>query len=172
MPIKAGPTPESLAELKAVVLATKVMDKELRRSINQATREQGNELFRGLLQMNAVTTMDMRMLAKGARVAAGNPPRLIAAASKRKALSGGMIPDRYGKTAEFGVKDREAVSTYERKSKRGGSHQVKRRTRRGLPAYEPAGRVVWPAVADAMPRLISLWTKLTIRKVYDAFEGK
>ena len=62
MPIKAGPTPESLAELKAVVLATKVMDKELRRSINQATREQGNELFRGLLQMNAVTTMDMRML--------------------------------------------------------------------------------------------------------------
>ena len=120
MPIKAGPTPASLNELKAVILATKVMDKELRKSINQATREQGNELFRGLLQMNATTTMDMRMLAKGARVAAGNPPRLIAAASKRKALSGGMIPDRYGKTAEFGVKDREAVSTYERKSKAGG----------------------------------------------------
>jgi len=172
MPIKAGPTPESLAEIKAAVLAMKVMDKDLRKVINDQTRTQGNELWRGLLQMNATTTMDMRMLVKGARVAAGNPPRLIAAASKRKALSGGMTPDLHGKTAEFGVKDREAVSTYTRKSRRGGSHTVKRRTRRGLPAYDPNGRVVYPAVADAMPRFISLWTQTIIRTVYDKFEGK
>lgn len=172
MPIKAGPTPESLAAVKASVLAMKVMDKDLRKVINDQTRLEGNELWRGLLAMNATTTMDMRMLVKGARVAAGNPPRLIAAASKRKALSGGMTPDRYGKTAEFGVKDREATSTYERKSRSGGTHQVTRRTRRGLPAYEPAGRVVWPAVADAMPRMISLWTQTIIRTVYEKFEGK
>ena len=171
MPIKAGPSPESLRELQAVTLAMKAMDKELRSDINAATRDKVNPLWRGLLAMNATTTMDDLVLVKGGRVAAGNPPRLIAASSRRP-LRAGLVPDRQGKGFEFGTTDRDFQRTYDRRSKKGGSHKVTRHTRRQLPEYTPKGRVVWPAVADAMPRVISLWTQLIMRKVYDKFEGK
>lgn len=172
MPIKSGPTPESLAELKAATLAVKLMDRDMRRSVDQATREHVTGMWQGELAGNSSTIMDDRVLVKGARVAAGNPPRLIAAASKR-ALADGLVPDRHGRSFEFGAKDREAKTTYTRRNRHsGGSHQVSRRTKRHLPQFTSSGRVVFPAVASTMPRAISLWTQLIMRKVYDAFGDK
>jgi hypothetical protein len=172
MVLKAGPSPESLAELRATVLAMKLMGKTLRSEVNKATREQGNEIFRGLINTRAGTKLDQAVLAKGARVAAGNPPRLIAASSKRAVRGGTLVPDRTGRSFEFGTKDQEAFKTYERKSRNGGTHTVTRRTRRQLPSFQQSGRVIFPAVADAMPRLVSLWVQLVARKTLDAFEGK
>jgi hypothetical protein len=171
-PIKAGPTPESLKELQVAVLAVKVMDKDLKRSIDQATREQVTGMWQGELAGNSSTIMDDRVLVKGARVAAGNPPRLIASASRRP-IGAGLVPDRHGRSFEFGTKDREKQTTYTRTNRRNaGSHQVTRRTRRQLPDFTKSGRVVFPAVASTMPRAISLWTQLIMRKVYDAFGDK
>lgn len=172
MVTKAGPTPESLAQTKAAVLAIKNMDRSLRKDIDQATREQVTGMWQGELAGNSSTIMDDRVLVKGARVAAGNPPRLIAAASRRP-IGAGLVPDRHGRSFEFGTNDREKKTTYTRRDRRsGGTHQVTRRTRRQLPQYTKSGRVVFPAVASTMPRAISLWTQLIFRKFYDAIEGK
>ena len=171
MPIKSGPTPESMAELQAAVLAMKVMDKELRSDVNKETRSQGNDIWRRELAGNASTTMDQLVLVKGGRVAAGNPPRLLGATSRRP-LSGGLVPDSRGKGFEFGTKDRDKFKTYDRRSKNGGSHKVSRRTRRQLPEFTAQGRVIWPAVASTMPRMVSLWTQTIVRKVHEKFEGK
>jgi len=160
-----------MRELQAAVLGMKAMDKELRSEVNKATREQANPIWRAELAGNASTTMDQLVLVKGGRVAAGNPPRLIGAPSRR-ALSGGLVPDEEAKGFEFGVNDRNAEKTYTRRSRNGGSHQVTRRTRRQMPERAPRGRVIWPAVAETMPRLVSLWTQTIVRKVYEKFEGK
>lgn len=173
MVIKAGPTPASLAELQAVVLAFKVMDRELRSDVNKATRETLNPMWRGLLAANAATPMQQQLLAKGARVAAGNPPRLLAATSKRPIKRGSTLTaDRYGRAWEFGSKSQGDYSTYTRRSRNGRSHQVRRRTRAQLPSYVASGRVVFPAVAEAMPRMVSLWTQIAMRKSYEAFESR
>lgn len=169
----AGPSPASLAELRAATLALKAADKDLRRAINQTTRDQINPIWRGALAGNASTPLETALLVKGARVQAGNPARLIAANSKRPAVKGStLVPDRYGRAFEFGTKEPNKYGTYTRRSRNGGSHQVTRRTRRQLPSFRPQGRVIFPAVAETMPRMVSLWAGLIVKKVYDAFEGK
>lgn len=174
MPIVTGPSPASMAELRAATLALKAVDKDLRREMNQATRDTLNPIWREALAGNASTTIEQALLVKGARVAAGNPPRMIASASKRPLNKRStLVADRHGRAFEFGTKDREKVQTYTRKNRGGsGSHQVTRRTRRQLPAFKPQGRVIFPAVADTMPRMVSLWASIILRKVYEAFEGK
>lgn len=174
MPIVSGPSPASMAELRAATLALKAVDKGLRKDMNQATRETLNPIWREALAGNASTSIEQALLVKGARVAAGNPPRMIASASKR-ALNkrSTLVADRHGRAFEFGSKDQEGYKAYTRKNRTGsGTHQVKRRTSRQLPAYKPQGRVIFPAVADTMPRMVSLWASIILRKVYEAFEGK
>jgi hypothetical protein len=41
-----------------------------------------------------------------------------------------------------------------------------------MPAAKRSGRIVYPAFAAVMPRMVSLWVSLIARKFYDAFEGK
>lgn len=171
----SGPSPASLAELRAATLALKTVDKDLRKAMNQATRDQLNPIWREALAGNVSTPLQTAILVKGARVAAGNPSRLFASASKRPAVKGSaLVPDRYGRAWEFGTKDRDRYQTYTRKNRGagGGTHEVTRRTRRQLPEFRKQGRVVYPAVADTMPRMVSLWASIVIKKVYDAFEGK
>lgn len=174
MPIVTGPSPASMAELRAVTLALKAVDKETRSAINKATRDTLNPVWRGALASNAATPLESALLVKGGRVAAGNPPRMIASNSKRPVSKGSTLTaDRYGRAFEFGTKDQNKYGTYTRKNRGGGgTHQVTRRTARQLPAYRSQGRVIFPAVAEVAPRMVSLWAGLIIRKVYDAFEGK
>lgn len=174
MAIVAGPSPASLAELRAATLALKAVDKELRRDMNAAVRDQLNPIWRESLAGKASTSLETKLLVKGARVAAGNPPRMIASSSKRTVSKRStLVADKHGRAFEFGTKEPEKYRTYTRKNRGGsGSHQVTRRTRRQLPAYKPQGRVIFPAVADTMPRMVSLWASLILKKVYDAFEGK
>jgi hypothetical protein len=103
-----------------------------------------NPVWRSLVDEHASSPIDKRVLAKGARVAAGNPPTAIAASSRRP-LSGGFIPADDWPGREFGA-NRNATTTYTRRSPAGTTHQVTRHTRRQLPARNPSGRVVYAAV--------------------------
>lgn len=163
-----------MAELRAVTLALKAVDKETRSAINKATRDTLNPVWRGALASNAATPMESALLVKGARVAAGNPPRMIASNSKRAIKKQSTLTaDRYGRAFEFGSKNRDAYGTYTRKNRGGsGTHQVTRRTARQLPEFKAQGRVIFPAVAEVAPRMVSLWAGIILKKVYDAFEGK
>lgn len=162
--------------LKAAVLAFKAADRDLRRAINAATRDTMNPVWRSLVTANLSGTdaMTSKVLNAGVRIAAGNPPIAKAAQSTRKVGSGGtLIPARDYAAWEFGAGNREAYSRYTRKNRRsGGSHQVARRTMRGLPPRARTGRVVYPAFAEIGPRLVSLWVQLIVKKYHDAAEGK
>lgn len=155
-------------ELRATVLALKAADRDLRNDINRATTATMGPVWKSLVEANASRPMDARVLAKGARIKPGNPPVAMAAMSRR-ALSGGFVPTDRWHAFEFGA-DRETTTTYERRSPLGTVHQVTRHTRRQLPPRIRAGRVVYPAFADIVPRLISLWVQLVIRKYADAAE--
>jgi len=155
--------------LKGVVLALKVIEKPVRAEISKETRGTLNPVWRDAVASHARTRMDAAVFGKGARIAAGNPARAVAASSRR-ALSGGFTPDRDGRALEFGV-DRNKESTYSRRS-RNGTHQVTRHTRRGLPARNRRGRVVYPAFAEFGPRLTSMWVQIVVRNIHKALEER
>jgi hypothetical protein len=146
------------------------MDKDLRKSINDATRATMNPAWQDLVKAKADAPMSKTVIVPGTRIAAGNPPAAKAGNSTRK-LSGGVAPVDLYRAEEFGTKDREKTKTYTRKNTRnGGSHQVTRRTRRQLPAYNAKGRVAYPAFAQLAPRMASLWAQIVVKKTHEAFE--
>lgn len=160
----------SSKEIQAAVLGLRLMDKDLRREINKATREQMNPTWQGLVKLEAQRPADFAILVPGTRIAAGNPPSAKAGTSTRK-LSGGGVRADLAHIQEFGVNDREVYRTYDRRNRRtGGSHKVTRRTLRQFPARERKGRVIYPAFAELAPRMSKLWVQLVVRMTHEAFE--
>lgn len=159
--------------LRAAVLAVKAANRDLRRDINAATRETMNPEWRRAVadNLNGRDHFTTRLLDNGVRIAAGNPPAAKAAQSKRGiGKSRRLTPAQHYALAEFGASNTERTSTYSRRSRNGGSHTVTRRTRRGLPARNPRGRVIYPAFAEIAPRMVSLWVQLIVRKYHEALE--
>lgn len=160
------PSARTVPLFRAVALALKATDKGIRKDISASTRTTLNPIWREEIASRAGRSrMDAAVFGKGARIAAGNPARAVAASSRR-ALSDGFIPDRDGKALEFGA-NREQYSTYDRKG-----HSVTRRTRRGLPAPNRRGRVVYPAWAATAPRMVSLWVQIVVRNIHESLEEK
>lgn len=157
-------------EAQAAVLAFKAADRDLRTRINTATRQTMAPVWRSMVDEHAVQPIDKAVLAKGARIATGNPPTAVAASSRR-ALSGGFTPAEDWPAREFGA-NRNTTTTYTRRSPRGTTHQVTRHTKRQLPNRDTSGRVVYASVRKIGPRLASLWVQLIVRTYYDAADGK
>ncbi len=177
-------------ELQAAVLAMKAADRDLKRRINQATREKMNPVWQDLVKANLFgdSVMAGRILNTGVRIAAGNPPQAKAAQSSKrigaKNGSRGLVPREDYAGWEFGG-NRMAYSRYERKNpfrpvhggrkRRGnpaGTHTVERRTMLHMPRREPSGRVVYPAFAELGPRMVSLWVQIIVKSYHDAAEGR
>lgn len=168
-----GVSVRNLPELRGAVLALKAVDRDIRNAINRATRRELGGIWKDELQgrVSRFPRVDQLVLGKGA-LRAGNPIRLKAATSTRP-LSGGLVPNLKAKGFEFGTDDREHKTTYTRRNRRnGGTHQVTRRTMRHLPRRTPEGRVIWPAAAETVPRITSLWVQIIVKHIYDAAEGK
>lgn len=161
------PSARTVPLLRGVVLALKAVDKPIRSEISKQTRGTMNPVWRDAVASRARTRMDAATFGKGARIAAGNPARAMAATSRR-ALSGGFTPDRDGRALEFGA-DRNAETTYRRRTKN-GTHTVTRHTRRGLPPRNRKGRVVFPAFAEVAPRLVSMWVQIVVRNIHESLE--
>lgn len=174
--MRIQPSATSSQLLRGAVLALKAVDKPIRKEIAQQTREEMNPEWREAVATHAAgSRFDNATFGKGARVAAGNPARLVAASSKRALRKGsnGFVPDVMGRALEFAEPDRSKKSQYVRKYKGAGSvHEVARRTLTGYPAARRGGRVVYPAVAEVMPRFVSLWVQIIVRNIYKSMEGK
>jgi len=164
-----APSATSSRTFRAVALALKLIPREVRNDINRTTRAVANPMWREAVNARAVTPTDKKVLAKGARVAPGNPLTFIAASSRRP-LSGGLVPDAQARVFEFGTADREKVTEYDRSGRRSQAHKVKRHTRRQLPRYTDKGRVIYQAAADVAPRITSLWVQTIVRRIYEAHE--
>lgn len=166
-----APSAASSDTFRAVALALKLIDKDVRNEINRTTRSVLAEIWIPAVtsRTDRMPEIDKKVLGKGTRVKPGNPVQLLASTSTRP-LSGGLVPNDYSRGFEFGTDKRDKYSTYERKSPNGGSHSVTRRTTRHLPNRVRKGRAVFPAVAETVPRLTSLWVQIVVRKIYEAHE--
>lgn len=156
----------------AVALALKLMPRTMRNDLNKEVRSMGNQIWRPIVDSNAHTTMDKKVLAKGARVKPGNPLTLTAATSKRPLRKGpgALVPNEDGRAWEFGSKARNKRTEYPRKNRRaGGTHSVTRRTARQMPAPS-SGRVVYESAAEIAPRITAYWVQSIVRKIYKAHE--
>lgn len=156
--------------LKAAVLAMKSADRDLKKDINNATRQVMGPVWVQEVNAHAKTNLDRLIIAKGARIKAGNPPVAVAASSTKK-LSNGLTPATTWAPFEFGGYY-QRVTRYSRKSPRGKSHKVTRHTSHQLPRRNTAGRVAYQAFAEIAPRAVSLWTQLVVKKYYQSFEGR
>lgn len=164
--VRKGP-----AELKAAVLSFKRVEQPIRRAVNTDMRQTMNPVWKAMIEGNARRgRQDQLVLGRGARIAGGNPPSFKAAQSSRR-LSGGLVPAESWAGFEFGAAG-DSVTTYRRRSLNGGSHDVTRHTERQLPARYRKGRVVFPAVAEIAPRVVSYWVQSIVRHVMQAAEGK
>lgn len=158
------------SRLDAVIYGLKLVERDVRNRINREARATLKPIWQQEIQKNlaGTDTFTARMIGKGL-VSGGNPPVMRAATSRRPLRPGGLAPDTEGYLGEFGGYS-ASFSMYRRRSKNGGRHDVTRRTRLGLPRTERTGRVVYPAAAEAAPRMASLWVQTFVRAVYDALE--
>lgn len=170
MAVRVVPSVNSSRKFQAVALALRLMDKDLRKEVNRATRETMGPEWKQLVEQEAFTAGVGAILAPGARIAAGNPPVAKAGASVRK-LSGGARPADLAHLGEFGSGNPEKFRSYDRKNRRtGGTHKVSRRTLRQFGPRVKSGRAVYPAFAEIAPRAASLWAQIVVRTTHEAFE--
>lgn len=173
MPVQ--PSAKSLAEFRGAVLAMKAVGREVKNDINRTTRKELNDIWREAITARAQAAgskMDALVLAKGARAVPGNPAKVVAASSRRALPGGSLVPDVGARAWEFGTTQPEHETDYTRKTPGGKPAQVRRHTKRQLPAATNRGRVVYPAWADTAPRMIALWVQTIVYKASQALENK
>lgn len=77
----------------------------------------------------------------------------------------GMFP----RETEFGAY-REEWADYTRRSRKGGTHTVHRRTQRQFWHYVKDGRVFYPTLVNMIPRIAALWVQTAYRTLADNIE--
>lgn len=156
-------------EAQATVLAFRLAGRDLRKRINDATRAKFNVPWKSGISSRTRTKVEARVLVPGARVAAGNPPTFVAASSKR-ALSGGLVPDVDWPAVEFGTGDRNRKRKYQ-VTRGGTTFEVERHVSRQLRHRRKKGPVY--LTLDEFPdRAASLWAQIVIKVYSDAAEGR
>lgn len=152
------------AELRAAVLAMKQADTEIRRGVSARMRGEMNPVWKAEVTQRAAGGMAARVLSPGARITGGNPPQIIAASSRR-GIGRGLVPDRNWAGYEYGANDSTRMVTSAR-GKRYRRHVMRHLPKRG------EGRVLEPAARELLPRIASYWAQSVIKVFMDAAEGK
>lgn len=84
-------------------------------------------------------------------------------------VAGSDRADNFTRETEFGAY-REDFNTYRRRSRKGKSHGVNRRTQRQFWHYTKKGHTVYPTAENMIPRIASLWVQTIYRTVHEVIE--
>jgi hypothetical protein len=160
----------SSRELQGLIARLKTTDRETRKQIRQATKTDALPIWSESVLAHVETRLEARVLGATARVKASDQNVTLTAATVGRKLSGGLDPKIDWHVVEFGA-DRDSVTGYEATSPRGTRFPVKRHTRRQLRPRNPKGYVVYPAAAEAIPRIASLWVQTVVRTLHEIVEG-
>lgn len=88
-------------------------------------------------------------------------------------LFAGTGDDILTRPYEFGSDDREEYTDYDRRNlKGGGTHRVRRRTKRQLPPRRAGGHIAYPAANRLGSRVFKMWGALINKVMHDSWEGK
>lgn len=158
-------------ELQAVLLGIRAFDREARRNLRRETKAIAQTAWQKALAEHSETRLEALVLSKTGRVAVSDQNVTLQSARVGRSLAGGLKPSESWHAVEFGG-DQNATETYEARSKTGKTFSVTRHTRRQLRPRKKAGYVVYPALAEMIPRIASLWVQTFVRTFYEALEQK
>ena len=171
----------SSRDIQTIVIAVKNVPRELRKQIRQHTRQMVAPEWTKAVGERATTRLEHRVLAQTARVAVSDRNVQLKSAQSvrpiaKRAGQDPLRPSENWAAVEFGADHGRQISyRSHRTSKTAGrqwfdvqnrhtTHQLRRRNRRGY--------VIYPAAANIIPRIASLWVQTTARTIHEAFEGK
>lgn len=158
-------------EIQAVILLMKPIKGSLATTIKRATKTAVGPVWEESVRGNAQPDpLSYRVLVATAKPRVTNTNVYLESGNSSKRVRGGATIRELVASQEFGSA-RDKVMTY--RSKRGGtSYSTTRHTQRQLPSRNAKGRIVYPALREAIPRLASLWVQTTIRTFQEILEGK
>jgi len=157
-------------ELQATILALKTLDRETRKQIRTHTKAMVDTEWNKALAEQADTRLEHAVLVATGRVRVSDQNVQLTSATVGRTLRGGLNPKTSAAAVEFGADP--AVTTYEATSSRGKRYTVRRNTRNQLKARRKTGYVVYPAAAQIIPRIASLWIQTTARTIFDMLERR
>lgn len=161
---------DGVEEAAAVVAALRSVDKDIKKAVNAQVRSVVTPVWKDEVTDRIRRPMDQLVLGTGVRVSTVASGFVMHAANNRRVRSGGLVPVETWKAWEFGGL-RGKTKTYPRRSPNGTKHSVTRHTKRQLPEFKPTGRVLFPATAEVLPRVASLWTQTALYHLYQAFKS-
>lgn len=158
-------------QLQAMLTRIRELPAETRKQVRVATKAEALPIWRESVAANVTTRAEGIAFAKTARVAVTDRGVNLQSARIGKPLSGGLNPRTQWHALEFGGSPdtRRPVDMTSRKGKR---YTAVRRTQAQLRPRRRNGYVVYPAVAEAVPRVLSLWLQTIARAGHEALEGK
>jgi hypothetical protein len=166
----------SSRQLQAVVLAVRGASTEVSRQYRQALKAMTDAAWTEEIRGRVTSRLQSRVLLDTARTRVSNQNVQLSVGTVGRALSkrtggrGAATPAELVRAAEFGGSQR--YSDYDRRSRRGRAHDVRRRTLTGWGEHNRKGNAVYPALGAIVPRVASLMVQTCVRTLHDAFEGK
>jgi len=157
-------------ELLAVIYAVRSLDKTIQKMIRQETKRIAAPEWSEALTKRADTALERKVIVGTAVVSVSNQNVRAQSANKGRPLSGGLNPKTDFPAVEYGADD--DTQTYQRRSRKGGTHKVTRHTASQLKRRRRDGYVFGPAAAEMIPRLARLWAQTTVRTIAEALNGK
>ena len=137
-------------ELQAIIFATKAAPKTVAAEVRKATRNAIGPQWGKAVASKAKTTQQTRVIVNTSKVRVSDQSVVLTSlSSRRRALSGGLVPVEDGKGFEF------------------GSSKASQ-----FPRARASGYVIYPAFADIVPRALALWVQTVLRVIHEALEGK
>lgn len=157
-------------ELQAAILACRRVDADLRKAIFAATRQSVNALWQPGLGRRARTTIEQRVIVKGARSAVRVDGFTLLAATSKRSLSGGLVPATEWQGAEFGARTRKA--TFDQKSRLGRSYRVTKTVNRQFPGRQPHGRIAFETASEVGTKTVVAWVQAVVTTIVNATGGE
>jgi len=134
-------------EVQGTILLMKGAPRPIAKQIRASTKQVVGPVWREAVASHARTDIQRSVLAETSRVAVSDQNTTLSVATVGKKLTGGGTPSQLAVGAEFGSRTYKQFGT-----------RVKK------------GKVVFPAVAEVIPRIASLVVQTTIRTFYEEIE--
>lgn len=160
-------------ELQAVVLAMKVVDKDLRPEMYARTRQHilpdWTTSIQKRIDVRENSKLHTALLMKGTRVGIGTQGVNVTAAASTKAIRKGSTLSPAGNfyLAEFGANPKEV----EVRGRRGATqYAYRRKVNTGFLSRSRKGRFAYRAADEIVTRSVALWVQTIVQVINEAIE--
>lgn len=159
----------SNSQLLAVLRGLRNLDRETKKHLRANLKKMVQTEWQAELAARASTRTEQRVLVGTARAAVSDQNVRLKSASIGRSLSGGLKPSESYGPVEFGAPKR--VKTV-RSTRRGTPYRTTRDVNAPMRAPNRRGYVVFPTLANIVPRVLAMYTQTFMRAIHEALEGK